>query len=648
MNDDAARADVLLASLEPTATAAPVLPAPLDVDALCRAQEQDKHIGELRKACKLAASDMKKFSELDSRLIEESRYYLLASNGLLYRITTPSGARAKIASPEAELPLAIPAALVRVFLQLYHADATAAHLGFKKAYPRLARHCYWPTMAPDLLAFEHSCDSCTRHKVPRRGAVGSLHSIVVDAVWDMVGMDVLGPLPRTKRGYAFIIVFMDYASRYAIICPLRTQTASEIARVLVKRVLLERAAPKRLLSDRGAAFLSDLLSEVNRVFGITKVNTTAYHPQTDGMVERFNHTLVAMLSHYVGSELDDWDEYLSAVQYAYNTSVHSTTGHTPHEMMHAWPAYTPVMTSLAAPVAGVDPKQWLDKMVTRHREMTEIANKLDRAAKEKAAERRDSKSTPLTFVKDQYVFRKNERMRNKLDERLLGPYVVVDVHSHNDTYAIRPLCDPNAKAELVHVEKLYPTLGDYEPNAEKDLREDDASDASDEEFRPSGDDGDDGGDSDGKERVCVTARCDRSTSSTATSAAPSTTVPAQRVSPASAADAPAQSTTTRTSRVHAARTTASSTSSAPARQPENRAARLLHDLAMLRDECSSSEPARPVPAAIRKVIKLTLEATFNPRGDTMAELCRELRGVANYGELDQLLVEWAARYKTLQ
>ena len=627
--DDAARADVLLASLEPAvASSAPVLPASLDVDALRRAQEQDKHVGELREACKLAISDAKKFSELNSRLIEESRYYLLASNGLLYRITTPSGARAKIASPEAELPLVIPAALVRTFLQLYHSDATAAHLGFKKAYPRLARHCYWPTMVPDLLAFEHSCDSCTRHKVPRRGAVGSLHSIVVDAVWDMVGMDVLGPLPRTKRGYAFVIVFMDYASRYAIVCPLRTQTASEIARVLVKRVLLERAAPKRLLSDRGAAFLSDLLSEVNRVFGITKVNTTAYHPQTDGMVERFNHTLVAMLSHYVGSELDDWDEYLSAVQYAYNTSVHSTTGHTPHEMMHAWPAYTPVMTSLTAPIAGVDPKQWLDKMVTRHREMTEIANKLDKAAKEKAAERRDAKSTPLTFVKDQYVFRKNERMRNKLDERLLGPYVVVDVHSHNDTYAIRPLRDPNAKTELVHVEKLYPTLSDYKPNAEKDLREDDASDASDEEFRPSGDDGsndggddggdvggNDGGDGNGKKRIHVTADRDRSASSTTTSAA---------------------------------RTTASSTSSTPARQPENRASRLLGDLAMLRDECSNSEWARPVAAAIRKAIKVTLEATFHPRGDTMAELCRELRAVANYGQLDQLLVAWAARYKTLQ
>lgn len=640
----------LFESLAPSPPALPPpLPDTITVETVREQQEKDKDIAELRRACELAKSDPEKFRKLPQQLVEASRYYLLASNGLLYRINLTSAARKAAANPEAELPLVIPEALTGKFLQLYHSDATAGHLGFKKAYPRLARHCYWPTMTHDLVAYEHSCDSCIRHKVPRRGPVGTLHSIVVDGVWDMLGMDVLGPLPRTKRGYAYIIVFMDYASRYAIICPLRTQTASEIARVLVKRVLLERAIPRRLLSDRGAAFLSDLVSEVNRVFGITKVSTTAYHPQTDGMVERFNHTLVAMLSHYVGAELDDWDEYLSAVQYAYNTSVHATTGHTPHEMMHTWPAYTAVMTSLTAPVDNADPSKWLEKMVQRHKEMCELALKLDRAAKEKAEVRRDAKSTPITFVKGQYVFRKNERMRNKLDERLLGPYEVVSVHSHNDTYGIRLLRDPNGKEERVHVEKLYPTWDTYEPNVENDLHEDDASDASDAEFRPSDDEdaglNNEDADSNSDRRARVATRRDRSASSTTTSAVSSTT-PAQRVLPAHAADAPVQTATT--SRVLNARTTGSSTSPAPARQPEGRAARLLGDLAMLRDEFSTADPAKIVRPPVVKAIKMTLEATFNAGGQTMAELRQELRGVKTYGELDELLGKWAVKFRTLQ
>ena len=74
--------------------------------------------------------------------------------------------------------------------------------------------------------------------------------------------------------------------------------------------------PKELLSDRGASFLSKLIAEICKVMGIMKVNTTAYHLQSDGLVERFNWTLLDMLSKAVKGGEKDWDVCLPYLVFA--------------------------------------------------------------------------------------------------------------------------------------------------------------------------------------------------------------------------------------------------------------------------------------------------------------------------------------------
>ena len=87
--------------------------------------------------------------------------------------------------------------------------------------------------------------------------------------------------------------------------------------------------PSEILSDRGRSFLSGLMKELEALLGFHKVNTSAYHPQTDGLVERYNRTLIAMLSKTVEKSGRDWDERLPYVLFAYRAAVQQSTQESP-------------------------------------------------------------------------------------------------------------------------------------------------------------------------------------------------------------------------------------------------------------------------------------------------------------------------------
>lgn len=103
------------------------------------------------------------------------------------------------------------------------------------------------------------------------------------------------------------------------------QQASTIARLLVEQVISRHGVPEQLLSDRGANFLSELILEICKLLGIEKLNTSGYHPQTNGMVEKFNSTLTGILSKCVEKHGCDWDVQLPYVMFAYRVAVHEST-----------------------------------------------------------------------------------------------------------------------------------------------------------------------------------------------------------------------------------------------------------------------------------------------------------------------------------
>ena len=122
---------------------------------------------------------------------------------------------------------------------------------------------------------------------------------------------------------------MDYLTKWPEVYPAWDQTAPTIARLLVEKIVCRHEVPGEILSDRSANFLSGLLTEMYSLLGTHKVSTTAYHPQTDGLVERFNRTLLEMLFKSANNTGQDWDTRLPYVLYAYRVSVHPSTSESP-------------------------------------------------------------------------------------------------------------------------------------------------------------------------------------------------------------------------------------------------------------------------------------------------------------------------------
>ena len=111
-----------------------------------------------------------------------------------------------------------------------------------------------------------------------------------------------------------------------MVFPIPDQKSSRIVEILVNEVVPFIGVPEALLSDRGTNSLSYLMKDVCSLLGITKLNTTAYHPQCDGLVERFNRTLKTMLRKHAAKYGSQWDKYLSAVVWAYRNTPHEATG----------------------------------------------------------------------------------------------------------------------------------------------------------------------------------------------------------------------------------------------------------------------------------------------------------------------------------
>lgn len=148
-----------------------------------------------------------------------------------------------------------------------------------------------------------------------------------------MGVDII-QFPKSRSGKQYAVVFVDYLTRWPEVFAVKDQTALTIATLFVEHIVTRHVVPGQLLSDRGANFLSNLMMKICRVLGVKKINTTAYHQQTDGLVERFNRTLTNMLAKKVGIDGQDWDKHLPYVLFAYRASLQDSTQESPFYLLY--------------------------------------------------------------------------------------------------------------------------------------------------------------------------------------------------------------------------------------------------------------------------------------------------------------------------
>ncbi|GBM55011.1 Retrovirus-related Pol polyprotein from transposon 412 [Araneus ventricosus] len=148
-----------------------------------------------------------------------------------------------------------------------------------------------------------------------------------------MALDILGPLPVTTNGNRYVLVLMDYFTKWQEEIPIPDQEASTVAKELVLTWISRYGVPMILHSDQGTNFNSSLFTELCRLLGILKTRTTALHPESDGMVEGFHRTTLNHLSLFVSNNQTDWDTHLPLFLLANRSADHEVTGFTPADML---------------------------------------------------------------------------------------------------------------------------------------------------------------------------------------------------------------------------------------------------------------------------------------------------------------------------
>lgn len=424
---------------------------------LHQAQMDDAQIGPILRY-KLNSKSLPQDSRVADRIKQQANLYEVDSSNVLLRVESVDLSKRNIA---AKRPV-IPESLRPLLMAHFHDDSIAGHLGVDKTYERILCRYFWDGMHTAITEYVRTCESCQRRKSSTRlGQLDIGPPSTASYPFERISIDVLGPLPVTSRRNRYCLCVIDIFSRFPMIFPIPNQRTSTLATTLIEKVFLEFGFPAEILSDRGSNFVSDLFKQILDLFKVRKITTLAYRPQTNGVVERFNHSLVTMVSHFVALDQQDWDSWIPYVLFAFRSAPHATLGHSPFFLLfgreppfpldHVLGARGPNSTSMKA-----DDEAYLADVAQRYKFAQDtVARRIQSVAR--ARDVLNSQITNrMSFEIGDKVLRWRPQLKDpkgkskKLAKQWEGPFVIVDKQERHNTYAIVPV---NSKGKLSKVQK---------------------------------------------------------------------------------------------------------------------------------------------------------------------------------------------------
>lgn len=241
-------------------------------------------------------------------------------------------------------------------------------------------------------------------------------------------------------------------TRYMIAIPTYDCTAITAAKCLLEHLLLKHNFPTRIVSDNAQAFLSKVLKELTRLLSIKRVFTTIYSPKSN-LVERGHRTMGAFLKAYVSANKSDWSELLPYAMFSYNNTVHSTTGFSPHFLVHGYNIIIP--NKLTTPKTNYDYQSYADIVRNRIAASLKIARENLRKGKLKSKKYYDRGTAEVEIKENDMVLIQNKTKDHKFDSPYEGPYKVLSAH---DVYLV---IQRNGKKVKVHKNMTKKAQADY-------------------------------------------------------------------------------------------------------------------------------------------------------------------------------------------
>ena len=229
--------------------------------------------------------------------------------------------------------IVVPKALQRDVIIECHSKPVAGHQGRTKTINRLKNNrLWWKGMSTDVRSFIRTCKTCQATKPVFHKPAGMMLSTHSSGPWEVVGVDLMGPLPKSYAGHEYLLVAVDHFSKWCEIFPIKKATGKNIACILVRQLFSRYGAPRCLLSDNGPQFISRAVEAVCSEWGVHQKFITPYHPQTN-WVERVNRNIKGMLQAFTTNDHRAWDVHVSEFVFALNAADHESTGVAPSRIM---------------------------------------------------------------------------------------------------------------------------------------------------------------------------------------------------------------------------------------------------------------------------------------------------------------------------
>jgi hypothetical protein len=384
--------------------------------------------------------------------LDEYDYEIVYKKGSL---NTNADALSRIANLRKEGPKegALDEETKKQILYEFHDAPLGGHRGMNKTYKAIRSRCTWPNMRQEIEEYIKTCQSCQTNKLLKPRKKAPMEITTAEFPFDKCCLDIVGPLPETENGNKYILTFQDDLSKYVIGIPIRQQDAEAIAREFVSHVILKHGAPRTVLTDQGANFLSDVFRNICKLLRIKKIQSTAFHPESNGGLERSHRVLAEFLRHYIKEDQTNWDEWVQFAMFTYNTTEHTAMGYTPFELVFGHKSTLPsALKDTPGPQYNYD--DYASELKSRLQTAHQMAKDNLISSKTKSKEYYDQKTETFAFHVGDKVLLYDETVRRgrskKLSSQWIGPYEVVTVDKVNATIK------RGRRIQKVHVNRLKP------------------------------------------------------------------------------------------------------------------------------------------------------------------------------------------------
>ena len=328
-----------------------------------------------------------------------------------------------------------------------------------KTRDKIMRHFYWPGIRKDVSRFCKTCHTCQMVGKPNQTIPPApLKPIpVFNEPFTRVIIDCVGPLPKTRSGHQYLLTIMCASTRFPEAVPLRNIKAPTIIKALTNFFTMV-GLPKEIQSDQGTNFMSGLFQQVVHQLGAKQIKSSAYHPESQGALERFHSTLKNMLRAYCFENPKDWDEGVNLVLFAIRESVQESLGFSPFELVFGHSVRGPLKLLkeewLQNDPENVQMSDYVCKLRTRLSKARDLAHANLRSAQAKMKALYDTNTRERVFEIGDNVLVLSPRMDNPLAVRYHGPYEIVKKIGDVDYVLKTP--GRRKATQLCHVNRLKP------------------------------------------------------------------------------------------------------------------------------------------------------------------------------------------------